>query len=798
MEVSERMSERLKAQPLQALALQQLIKSKLWDDKSISSEQKVEIVAGLNTPIMQLNLMQVKAVARQFGINPDVTHEDNINALLALFTVANPSREKLETALKVGLPHNVLNAKNHRNEARIVAEAARPASVTIATNMAGRGVDIVLGGTLDVESRWRVMTVQTLARALENKTIHVRSRNEETTQKFVERLSPERLQDLAWMSLMTQSVDALERDGKLQGQIAKEMRDTLAQELTTPDLKNKVRSRARRLSLLELLPLDAEPMDDNRVLDALNNDLKRLMNARFDNEQLLMALSNGIPCRATGRDPGESALLMALSRPLSIAQRSCERLLEVLDETPDLDELLLEAASTSPDLGYAQSFNDLAAQLPNVTPEWVEGSLKLFDVTNGDEAKRALKLRQPTKKETNEAQIIAEMGDANLGLQWLRERLREWNVASEARAFQATPELQEMLGDSAVVHLKLDKERVAALRKEWQNGGDHRRALVTVEAPNLILLGDVAEVAGHDAPFLHPEWMHATMVQLKLLTGDDVFEAQIMGQAQDEAGNIQEMPIDVLVYRIRLNRVLDALAPTLREAVQNVGSEPKDVLREIERHAPWATQFIDEEWVAGKLQNLDMAAIPVQSGAPVRIETGVAGQSADIVLEGEARAEDIAHTSEQEVVKQSGGLHIIGTERHESRRIDNQLRGRAGRQGDPGSSRFYVSLEDELWRLFGVRGQGLLNKWDEDEAVEHPMISKSVERAQKKVELNHFEGRKNVLQYDDVMNVQREVIYRERRRALLGGDLRDTVLDMAQQAGAFRSRKALPARRSCR
>jgi len=792
-EVSERMSERLKAQPLQLLALQQIIKTKLWEDKSVSAEQKAEIVAGLNTPIAQLNLMQVKAVAKQFGIHPDATHEDNINALLALFTIPNPSREKLETALKVGLPHNVLNAKNHRNEARIVAEAARPASVTIATNMAGRGVDIVLGGTLDVESRWRVMTLQTLARALEGKTIHVRSRNEETTQKFVERLLPERLQDLAWMSLMTQSVDALEDQGKLQGQIAKELRDTLAQELTTPDLKNKVRSRARRLNLLEQLPLNAEPMDDNRVLDALNNDLNRLMNARFDNNALLMALSNGVPCRATGRDPGESALLAALSRPLSIAQNSCGRLLEVLNEADDLDELLLQAASQSPNMGYSQAFSEIAAELPNVTPEWVEGELKLFDVTSSDDAKRVMQRRQANRKEINEAQIIANLGEQNLGLQWLRERLREWNVVSDARAFQATPELQEMLGDNAVVHLKLDKERVGALLKEWQNGGDHRRALVTVEAPNLILLGDVAEVAGHDAPFLHPEWMHQTMVQLDLLTGDDVFEAQLMGQAEDEQGQMQEMPIDVLVYRIRLNRVLDALSPTLREAVQNVGKDAGEVLREVERHAPWSREFIDEEWIERRLQTMDAPDAPIQQNAvPVLVETGVAGQSADIVLEGEARPEDIAHTSEQEEVKRLGGLHIIGTERHESRRIDNQLRGRAGRQGDPGSSRFYVSLEDELWRLFGVRGQGLLNKWDEDEAVEHPMISKSVERAQKKVELNHFEGRKNVLQYDDVMNVQREVIYRERRRALLGGDLRDTVLDMAQQAALGEAEKHCP------
>jgi preprotein translocase subunit SecA len=189
-EVSEQMAGRLKAQPLQSLVLAHLIKTKLWDDKSMPQEQKQQLFEALRVPVQQMNLMQVKAVAKQIGLQPDALHDDNINTLMSMFTVANASRERLVTALRVGLPHNVLNAKNHRNEARIIAEAARPGSVTIATNMAGRGVDIVLGGTLDVESRWRVMTMQTLARVLEGKAIQVRSRNEETTQKFVDRLSP--------------------------------------------------------------------------------------------------------------------------------------------------------------------------------------------------------------------------------------------------------------------------------------------------------------------------------------------------------------------------------------------------------------------------------------------------------------------------------------------------------------------------------------------------------------------------------------------------------------------------------
>ena len=136
---------------------------------------------------------------------------------------------------------------------------------------------------------------------------------------------------------------------------------------------------------------------------------------------------------------------------------------------------------------------------------------------------------------------------------------------------------------------------------------------------------------------------------------------------------------------------------------------------------------------------------------------------------------------EQAEVVKAGGLSIIGTERHESRRIDNQLRGRAGRQGDPGSSRFYIGLDDDLMRLFGsdrisvvVEKIGL----EEDMPIEHKMLSKSIEGAQKKVEGRNFGIRKHVLQYDDVMNKQREIIYGERRRVLEGENLQEQVEGM--------------------
>ncbi|MFV0590842.1 MAG: preprotein translocase subunit SecA [Draconibacterium sp.] len=151
----------------------------------------------------------------------------------------------------------------------------------------------------------------------------------------------------------------------------------------------------------------------------------------------------------------------------------------------------------------------------------------------------------------------------------------------------------------------------------------------------------------------------------------------------------------------------------------------------------------------------------------VTIATNMAGRGTDIKLTDE--------------VKAAGGLAIIGTERHDSRRVDRQLRGRAGRQGDPGSSQFYVSLEDDLMRLFGSdRISGVMDRLglEEGEVIQHSMISKSIERAQKKVEENNFGIRKRLLEYDDVMNSQREVVYKKRRHALFGERLEVDVLNM--------------------
>src|SRR5205823_1659514 len=197
--------------------------------------------------------------------------------------------------------------------------------------------------------------------------------------------------------------------------------------------------------------------------------------------------------------------------------------------------------------------------------------------------------------------------------------------------------------------------------------------------------------------------------------------------------------------------------------------------------------------------------IVAQAGrkSAVTIATNMAGRGTDILLGGNPeflanqKAKDVTDPAERtrieeeireqwiadhEEVVSLGGLHIVGTERHESRRIDNQLRGRSGRQGDPGASRFYLSLEDDLMRIFGGdRLMGWMERLGMEEGVpiEHRMVTRSIERAQKQVEARNFDARKHLLEYDDVMNKQRESIYTLRRSILEGREGKEYILNAA-------------------
>ncbi|HSR36777.1 MAG TPA: SEC-C metal-binding domain-containing protein, partial [Desulfurivibrionaceae bacterium] len=258
------------------------------------------------------------------------------------------------------------------------------------------------------------------------------------------------------------------------------------------------------------------------------------------------------------------------------------------------------------------------------------------------------------------------------------------------------------------------------------------------------------------------------------------------------------------VYRTAKEKY-EAIATTIREArergqpvlVGTTSIEKSEVLSGLLKAQGFEHNVLNARY------HEQEAAIIAQAGAPgaVTIATNMAGRGTDIVLGGSLEAElaampegvsaddrERARAAWQERharVLAAGGLHIIGTERHESRRIDNQLRGRSGRQGDPGSSKFYLSLEDDLLRIFGsdrvAKIMDLL-KIEEGEAITHGMITKAIENAQKKVEAHNFEIRKHLIDYDDVMNKQREVIYTQRREILGGENIRQNFLEMMDEA----------------
>ena len=265
--------------------------------------------------------------------------------------------------------------------------------------------------------------------------------------------------------------------------------------------------------------------------------------------------------------------------------------------------------------------------------------------------------------------------------------------------------------------------------------------------------------------------------------------AGMTGTADTEAAefkNIYNLDVVVIPTNMPMIRIdnSDVIYKTTKEKFEAIIEEIKELYREKRPVLVGTISIENSELLSKYLKKVGIkhnilnaknhekeAEIVMQAGQPgtITISTNMAGRGTDIKL-GEGIAE-------------LGGLHILGTERHESRRIDNQLRGRSGRQGDKGSSRFFLSLEDDLLRIFGSeRISSIMDKlgMEEGQPIEHNLISKAIENAQKKVEGQNFEIRKHLLEYDDVMNQQREVIYKQRKDVLSGEDLWQTVEDMME------------------
>jgi preprotein translocase subunit SecA len=303
--------------------------------------------------------------------------------------------------------------------------------------------------------------------------------------------------------------------------------------------------------------------------------------------------------------------------------------------------------------------------------------------------------------------------------------------------------------------------------------------------------------------------------------------AGMTGTADTEAAEFRKIyNLDVMVIPTNMplmrTNYADVIYKTENEKFRAVVREIKE-LNQIGRPVLVGTisiekserlsQFLKKQGIPHNVLNAKHhereAEIIAQAGreGAVTISTNMAGRGTDILLggnpkfltktmvDGEPDEEEMQKTyqkalaivqKEKGKVIQTGGLHVLGTERHEARRIDNQLRGRSGRQGDPGSSRFYLSLEDDLLRIFGSeRISNIMDRLgiEEDQPIEHGLVTKAIENAQRKVEAHNFEIRKHLLEYDNVMNKQREVIYSQRREVLASEDLKETVIEMVEEQG---------------
>lgn len=790
-EVSERLSERLKSHSIQALAMVQLLKAALWeksDKKEITDKERESRIAALNVPLPQLNMGFLRQEAKSLGIPTDVSAKDNVRKLGELLENVSADYPLLADALKRGIPHNVLNAKNHKGEARIIAEAARPGAITIATNMAGRGVDIVLGGTLDEEAKLRAVLRQILLKLAHGQRVHVRSRTDQTTKRLLDHMEPDMLQTLCWVTLVERQAETLVREQRLDRYKGKALLDTLASPLSHGDIRTRVLSAVKKANASDLLTLPDEVLR-GEPLEAVAQILDIPAMAQ---QRLATVLRDGMGNYVYSNDPRRDLLLRALLRLTDEETRLGRELVQRLGELPDLDRTLLEAAARAGDGGslvpaaVVASAAELAPDA-GVTEAWAAERLEALGIADPEAARRRLEQTEERDElEFSDQQLLAALPAVRED-ESARDRIDAFLRASGLVRAEKQYELPGN-GGRQVCHYRIDSRRLREVS----------RAATLGPAPfvSCSQIADRMRELDARADWVSADWVEASLYDYGIVRSkQDLKERVIVG------GDEGEERREETLYRIRVENILPYFHQNLMALLFHRAQDAElltvtgqELLTEIYRQVPELTGLLSGRWLYEALQLVHVEANPavaddLSASLEVRsahlpevfIESGVAGQEGDHVVVGGKRSEDIVSSADQQFVKRLGGLHILGTERHESRRIDNQLRGRSGRQGDPGSSRFYLSLEDELMRLFGARPKFLMDRWPEDEPVEARIVSKSIERAQKKVELNNFEMRKQVLQYDDVMNIQREVIYGERRKALTGEDIQDTITEMLEK-----------------
>ncbi|MFQ5866871.1 MAG: preprotein translocase subunit SecA [bacterium] len=568
-------------------------------------------------------------------------------------TTSVEKNEKLSELLKKGgIPHIVLNAKDHEGEAKIIAQAGRVGRVTVATNMAGRGIDIVLGG------------------------------------------EPKELKGAVLSSIICE--DSLKYVSSI-------VSNFKSPEAKFNGIKEDILFGLEKMRVLHRGFIDHEA---SRIKDSLINFVE-------DYTPFYEAFSN---------------YTAKLREAIIQEQKYLEEIFSITEistnDLQGLDKLLEKCKSKTQDLEYRftrikQNMEELMDLLKKEKP--------LFE----DIVNKIIRIEEDNK---NELEIVSKLKEAK------EEQAKGKRISHE--------ELGKRIGE---IEKKLEKikQDFHVLSEEYLSSLTE----YTSEFKELEIIREDLDKKVSDRQLINirenllEEWRFAAYsrkLSPKLNEGINNLENIVRNQFQKKISPVIDR-VETAVLGIRMYlREFEGI----RQDLQKVNSLSE-----------------------GKMASKDLTAIKDISAlsAESRMKIGILSEDFEV------------YAKEHEKVVELGGLHVIGTERHEARRIDNQLRGRAGRQGDPGSSRFYLSLEDELMRLFGsARIAQVMDRLglEEGQDIQHPLITRAIGAAQKKVEAMNFDIRKQLLEYDNVMSKKREVVYKWRRRVLEGANLKDDILAM--------------------
>jgi len=623
------------------------------------------------------------------AIVDDITDRIKKGEPVLVGTISVEKSERLAKMLRnKGIRPQVLNAKHHEEEARIIAQAGRKGAVTIATNMAGRGIDILLGG---------------------NPYGIVRTSLEGAV----------RVQTLRETSVLFELIDDVSR--RLQHWI---------EALKQPNLED-ILDRG-------ILREDVYKQEVAPIIESLDEIKKQFIRLGEDFEK------EGI---------------------LNI--REIENIKKIAEAGSDLKPVIDQLALIQSNMG------ELKGALQNISGKAVLRG----DLEAADKIGRGLRAKQ---------QAIADVHGSLKELFETEEIFTEEDIASAAGMAREISERQKEIADLKKAARKIggDRDISEALKLAGEVSELESKALLMKKELDDFLEGKKSREEDNETATKS----HITIREF-LAEIDELWETpiRIFETASDAPVEKKDLDIDIeeLSSMSKETKRLAADVENLQKEMKRIIGEDRHKFGNLDKQLEKALPKIEKLREAFQAEN-SLAKDLFENKVIQKITPSFLSQRLRDVMNQISSSQNMESICKQErgEVLNLGGLHVLGTERHEARRIDNQLRGRSGRQGDPGSSQFYLSLEDDLMRLFGSDRIGRVMDrlgLPEDQPIEHSMISKSIETAQRQVESQNFEIRKHVLEYDDVMNLQREFIYDQRRRCLSEDGLHEQVMDLIEE-----------------